>query len=156
MLDGEHGRARRKRWRSWSRSGTIYGAERMVPVTSVQIAGVSYDNLGEAGLHFLPRWPMAAGKARVLTTLNPAGMDIENWQALGISADLPRNQQRVIDAFARMGVVTTCSARPTCSATCRTSASTLPGPRAAPCATPTRCWARAATARADRAPWPRR
>ena len=25
-------------------------------------------------------------KAKVLTTLNPAGMDIENWQILGIDA----------------------------------------------------------------------
>ena len=40
--------------------GTIYGAERMVPVTSVQIAGVSYDNLGEAGLQFLDE--MADGR----------------------------------------------------------------------------------------------
>ena len=55
---------------------------------------------------------MAAGQARVLTTLNPAGMDIENWQALGIGAEFARNQERVIDAFARMGVVTTCSCTP--------------------------------------------
>jgi predicted aconitase len=48
----------------------------------------------------------------VLTTLNPAGMDIENWQALGISEDFARNQLRVIDAFARMNVVTTCSCTP--------------------------------------------
>ena len=70
--------------------GTIYGAERMVPVTSVQIAGVSYDNLGEAGLQFLDEMADGGGKARVLTTLNPAGMDTENWQALGISPEFAR------------------------------------------------------------------
>jgi predicted aconitase len=84
----------------------------MAPVTSVQIAGVSYDNLGEAGLHWLSEMADGDGKARVLTTLNPAGMDIENWQALGISEDFARNQMRVIDAFARMNVVTTCSCTP--------------------------------------------
>ncbi len=112
MLDGEHGRATQKAMEILVTLGTIYGAERMVPVTSVQIAGVSYDNLDEAGLHWLSEMADGGGQARVLTTLNPAGMDIENWQALGISADFARNQMRVIDAFARMNVVTTCSCTP--------------------------------------------
>jgi predicted aconitase len=92
--------------------GKIYGAQRMIPVTSVQIAGVSYDNLGEAGLQWLSEMAAGGGKAKVLATLNPAGMDIENWQALGISAEFAEKQQRVIDAFARMGVVTTCTCTP--------------------------------------------
>jgi hypothetical protein len=112
MLDGAQGRATQKAMEILVALGTIYGAERMVPVTSVQIAGVSYDNLGEAGLHWLSEMADGGGKARVLTTLNPAGMDIENWQALGISEDFARQQLRVIDAFARMNVVTTCSCTP--------------------------------------------
>jgi hypothetical protein len=92
--------------------GTIYGAERMLPVASVQVAGVSYDNLGEAGLHWLDEMAEGGGRARVLTTLNPAGMDVENWQALGISPDFAERQQRVIQAFARMGIVTSCTCTP--------------------------------------------
>src|SRR5512137_143928 len=109
MLDGAYGRATRKAMEILVALGTIYGAERMVPVTSVQIAGVSYDNLGEAGLHFLSEMAGGGGTTRVLATLNPAGMDIENWQALGISPEFARNQMRVIDAFAQMNVITTCS-----------------------------------------------
>ena len=112
MLDGKDGRATQKAMEILVALGTIYGAERMVPVTSAQIAGVSYDNLGEAGLHWLSEMADGGGKTRVLTTLNPAGMDIENWQVLGISEDFARNQLRVIDAFARMNVVTTCSCTP--------------------------------------------
>jgi predicted aconitase len=112
ILDGAYGRATQKAMEILVALGTIYGAERMVPVTSVQIAGVSYDNLGEAGLYWLSEMADGGGKTRVLTTLNPAGMDIENWQALGISEDFARNQLRVIDAFARMNVVTTCSCTP--------------------------------------------
>ncbi len=112
MLDGVYGRATQKAMEILVALGTIYGAERMVPVTSAQIAGVSYDNLGEAGLHCLSEMADGGGKTRVLTTLNPAGMDIENWQALGISEDFAQNQLRVIDAFARMNVVTTCSCTP--------------------------------------------
>ena len=112
MLAGAQGQATRKAMEILVALGTIYGAERMVPVTSVQIAGVSYDNLGEAGLQFLAEMADGGGQARVLTTLNPAGMDIENWQALGISPEFAESQQRVIDAFARMGVVTTCTCTP--------------------------------------------
>ncbi|HSD84210.1 MAG TPA: aconitase X catalytic domain-containing protein [Anaerolineae bacterium] len=112
MLDGTRGRATQKAMEILVALGTIYGAERMVSVTSVQIAGVSYDNLGEAGLHWLSEMADGGGKTRVLTTLNPAGMDIENWQALGIDEDFARQQMRIIDTFARMNVVTTCSCTP--------------------------------------------
>src|SRR5512133_804721 len=112
MLDGQYGRATRKAMEILDTLGTIYGAERMVPVTSVQIAGVSYDNLGEAGLGFLSEMAGGGGQTRVLTTLNPAGMDVENWQVMGISPEFAAQQQRVIDAFARMGVITTCSCTP--------------------------------------------
>jgi predicted aconitase len=112
MLAGQHGRAARKAMEILATLGTIYGARRMVPVSSVQIAGVSYDNLGEAGLEFLSEMAEGGGQARVLATLNPAGMDVENWPALGIPADFAAQQERVIAAFSRMGVVATCSCTP--------------------------------------------
>jgi predicted aconitase len=52
------------------------------------------------------------GKARVLTTLNPAGMDVENREALGIDEAFAKNQERVLEAFACMNVITTCSCTP--------------------------------------------
>ena len=112
MLEGKYGRATRKAMEILVALGTIYDAEKMVPVSSVQIAGVSYDNLGEAGLKFLAEMADGGGKSRVLTTLNPAGMDVENWQALGINADFARDQIRVIETFKRMGVITTCTCTP--------------------------------------------
>jgi hypothetical protein len=91
--------------------GEIFGAKRLIDVSSVQIAGVSYHNLGDAGLEYLA--DMAKdGKVRVLTTLNPAGMDLENWKALGISGDFAEKQIKVIDAFKKMGVITTCTCTP--------------------------------------------
>lgn len=112
MLDGQHGRAAQKAVEILTALGTIYGAEEMIPVASVQIAGVSYDNLGEAGLAFLCEMAEGGGQARVMTTLNPAGMDIENGPAMGISPDFAFHQQQVIDAFARMGVINTCTCTP--------------------------------------------
>jgi predicted aconitase len=112
MLDGKEGRSAHKAMEILAALGTIYGAECLIPVSSVQIAGVSYDNLGEAGLAFLEEMAQGGGKARVLATLNPAGADIENGEALGISPGFIQNQRRVIDVFARMGVLTTCTCTP--------------------------------------------
>ena len=50
MLAGEHGPALQKAMEIIVALGTIYGAAELVPVTSVQVAGVSYKNLGQAGL----------------------------------------------------------------------------------------------------------
>lgn len=111
MLEGKHGKATKKSMEIITTLGEIYGAKRLIPVSSVQIAGVSYHNLGEAGLEYLAE--MAEdGQARVLTTLNPAGMDLEEWKKHGISEDFAVNQQRVVDAFAKMGVITTCTCTP--------------------------------------------
>ena len=112
MQEGDYGKATRKAMQILVKLGEIFGAQRLVPVSSVQVAGVSFDNLGEAGLHFLSEMADGGGQARVFTTLNPAGMDIDNWQVLGIDPDFVKNQQRVLDAFAKMGIVTTCSCTP--------------------------------------------
>jgi predicted aconitase len=111
MLEGKHGKSAQKSMEILTTLGEIFGAECMVDVHGVQIAGVSYANLGEAGLEFLNE--MAEdGKVRVLTTLNPAGMDRENWRALGIDEEFAKNQNRAIDTFAKMGIITTCSCTP--------------------------------------------
>ena len=112
MLDGKEGPSTQKAMQILLALGTIYGAGEMVPVNSVQVAGVSYDNLGEAGLQWLDDMATGGGRARVLTTLNPAGMDIENWRALGIDPGFAHEQERVLAAFARMGVLTTCTCTP--------------------------------------------
>ena len=111
MLEGKYGKAAKKSMEILNTLGEIFEAEDMVEVNGVQIAGVSYANLGEAGLEFLSEMS-EDGKVRVLTTLNPAGMDRENWEALGIDKEFAKNQNRAIDAFAKMGIITTCSCTP--------------------------------------------
>jgi predicted aconitase len=75
MLNGKHGRAAQKSMEILVTLGEIYDASRMVPITSAQIAGVSYANLAEPGLEWLAEMAKD-GRVRVLTTLNPAGMDL--------------------------------------------------------------------------------
>src|SRR5512136_3200720 len=111
MLDGKEGYAVRKSMEILTALGDIYGADRLIRVGSVQVAGVSYHNLGDAGLEFLNELAKD-GRVRVLTTLNPAGMDLENWRQLGISEDFAVKQNLVIDAFDRMGILISCTCTP--------------------------------------------
>ncbi len=111
MLDGNEGYAVRKSMEILAALGDIFGAKNLINVGSVQVAGVSYHNLGDAGLEFLDTLA-ADGKVKVLTTLNPAGMDLENWQQLGISPEFAQKQNLVIDAFKRMGILISCTCTP--------------------------------------------
>jgi predicted aconitase len=112
MLAGASGPGVQKAMEILTALGRIYGADDLVPVTSVQVAGVSYKNLGDAGLAFLADWAQQGARVRVPTTLNPAGLDLERWQALGFDADFADKQARVIQAFAAMGVRPTCTCTP--------------------------------------------
>ena len=112
LLAGDSGPGVRKAMEIVVALGRIYGAERLVPVSSVQVAGVSYRNLGEAGLEFLREWADQGARARVPTTLNPAGIDLRAWRELGFSESFARRQLAVIEAYRRLGVRTTCTCTP--------------------------------------------
>ena len=112
MLAGEEGYAAQKSMQILTALGEIFGADKMIPIASVQVAGVSYYNLGDAGLEYLENLAGKGAKARVKTTLNPAGMDLENWRELGIDEEFARKQERVIQAFVKMGVTPSCTCTP--------------------------------------------
>ncbi len=111
MLSGRQGHATRKSMEILVALGEIYGAKRLVPVTSVQVSGVSYKNLGDAGIEFLSELA-EDGRARVKTTLNPAGMDLENWRLQGIDQGFASKQLKVIDAYRRLGLEISCTCTP--------------------------------------------
>ena len=89
--------------------GDIYGAERLVPVRSVQIAGVSYKNIGQAGLDWISD---LQGTVAVPSILNPAGMDLCRWKEMGIDEDFAEKQQQVIEAYRKLGVAIDCTCTP--------------------------------------------
>lgn len=89
--------------------GEIYGAEKLVPVRSVQIAGVSYKNIGEAGLEWISD---LKGKVAVPSILNPAGMDLCRWKEMGIDEGFAHKQQQTIEAYRRLGVTIDCTCTP--------------------------------------------
>jgi hypothetical protein len=111
LLAGRGGRAARKAMEILVALGRIYGADRLLRVASVQVSGVSFHNLGEAGLEWLEE--MAAdGHAAALATLNPAGMDLEAWREQGVDEAFAARQLRVVEAYRRMGIAAECTCTP--------------------------------------------
>jgi predicted aconitase len=112
ILNGEHGEVMERMFRLLVRLGDIYGADKMIPVGSVQVAGVSYKSIGDPGTEFLEDIASKGAKVKVLTYLNPAGMDLENWKKLEFPRDFAKNQLSIMDAFKKMGIVVTATCTP--------------------------------------------
>ncbi len=90
----------------------ISGARGFIPIGNVQIAGVSYKTVGEGGLKAIKYFAGKGDKIKVPTTLNPAGMDLEEWKEQGISEEFAKKQLEIIDAFKNMGAIPTASCIP--------------------------------------------
>jgi predicted aconitase len=111
-LNGEKGEVVERMFRLLVNLGDIYNADKMIPIGSVQVAGVSYKSIGDPGTEFLEDMANKDTKVKVLTYLNPAGMDLENWKELGFPNDFAANQLRIINAFKKMGIVITSTCTP--------------------------------------------
>jgi len=112
MLSGMEGPAVQKAMQIVVALGEIYDAKNLLSVSSAQVAGVSYKNLGDAGLEFLEEWAAQGARVRVPAFMNPAGMDLQRWQEMGIPSEFARKQQRVVAALQAMGVTPTCTCTP--------------------------------------------
>jgi len=112
MLAGKRGPATRRAMEIVAALGKIFGAERTVPVKSAQIAGVSYKNIGQAGLDFLKKWAAEGARVTVPAMMNPAGMDLERWKEMGVPEEFARRQKEVVDVLTAMGVEPTLTCAP--------------------------------------------
>jgi predicted aconitase len=109
ILQGEQGETLRRMMEILAALGDIYGAERLVPVRSAQIAGVSFKNIGEAGLEWISD---LQGRVAVQSILNPAGMDLERWKEMGIDENFAARQREVVRAYERLGITADCTCTP--------------------------------------------
>jgi predicted aconitase len=103
-LNGDAGPATKRAMEIVVALARIYGANHLLPVKSVQISGVSYRNIGEAGLSFLRQWADEGAHVRVHATLNPTAMDMCRWRDQGIEPDFAQMQKEVVEVFTKMGV----------------------------------------------------
>ena len=111
MLEGEYGFATQKSMEILVTLAKIYNAEKLIEVSSVQVAGVSYQTIGDAGLEFLEEMAKD-GKVRVRSTLNPAGIDLQDWKKFKFPEDFVEKQMRIIEAYKKMGIEITCTCTP--------------------------------------------
>lgn len=112
ILSGENGGVMERMFRLLVRLGEIYGADKMIPVSSAQVAGVSYKSIGDPGVEFLEDYASRGAKVKIVTFLNPAGMDIEDWQKLDVPRGFAEKQLRIMKAFKEMGIVVSATCTP--------------------------------------------
>jgi len=112
MLDGEYGEATRLAMRLIVKVGEALGAQKLININSAQVSGVSYKNIGDPGIQFLEDLVRLGGKSKILSTLNPAGMDIKNWEKMGITKNFAEKQLKIISLYMQMDILPTCSCIP--------------------------------------------
>ena len=112
VLEGEEGEGKRKAMEILVSLGDIQDADKLISVSSVQVSGVSYKTIGNAGLEFLKDFASSGAKVSCLTTLNPMGVDIDSWEDLGFSEDFVQKQKEIINAYTSMGIEPSCTCTP--------------------------------------------
>ena len=113
MCDGEFGETIRKSMDILVALGDIYGASKLVDITSAQVSGVSYKTIGDAGLEYLQDLAKdGSGKATINASLNPPGTDLDNWKELGFPEEFAIKQNQIVDAYANLGISKTCTCTP--------------------------------------------
>ncbi|MFO7792858.1 MAG: aconitase X catalytic domain-containing protein [Candidatus Saliniplasma sp.] len=109
ILEGEEGPGPAKAMELLLAIGKIYDAEKLIPIKSAQVAGVSYKTMGDAGLEFVEDFSNMA-KVKVRTLMNPAGMDLGQK---GIEGEHFREKQlRLVEAYSSMGIEPSCTCTP--------------------------------------------
>ena len=111
MYNGEYGEGKAECMEILVSLGKIYDAQKMIPITSAQVSGVSYKTIGDAGLDFVVDLGKKAD-VTLETMLNPAGVDIENWKELGFSEEFTKKQIDIIKGYESIGVMSTCTCTP--------------------------------------------
>ena len=97
MLDGESGQPVKMAMDIVVAIGEIYGAEKLVPIKSAHIAGLSLKSHGIAGMEWVEDIAKSGAKVCVPTTLNVIGVD--RSKDLKMPPDWSTNQLRIEQAY---------------------------------------------------------
>ncbi len=112
MLSGVKGEAVAKSMELIVKIGEVYKADRLIPITNAQVAGVSYLTVGDSIFSFFELLSKDAVTVKVPTWLNPAGMDMEKWREMEISEDFAEKQFRIIKFYEGLGINPTLTCAP--------------------------------------------
>lgn len=106
MLNGGKGPAVQKAMEILVALGESFGAERLVPINNVHMAGSSVLVAEEAGTRFVEDIRKLGGTFITRVTTNPTAVDPVKWQEIGIPESDSVLQTRLTDAYAGMGANT--------------------------------------------------
>jgi len=104
MLEGRYGEACKRSLELIIAIAESYGCEGLIKVKSAHVSGVSYKNIGDAGLEYIRDLVEGGAKVRVRTTMNPCGFDLDKPWLFGVDETFFKRQLEIIKSLEAIGV----------------------------------------------------
>lgn len=111
IYNGECGWANQTCMKILVRLGELFNAQKLIPINSAHVSGVSYKTLGDAPIEFLKALADAKAKVKVKTTLNPQSFDPE-YLGKRLPKHLRESQLKVLNQFEKMGLTPSLTCTP--------------------------------------------
>ncbi|MDB4444646.1 aconitase X catalytic domain-containing protein [bacterium] len=108
MLAGQKGRGAKKAMEILIAYGECYDAKRMIPITSVHVAG-NFPVLMDEGIAWLEDLAQDGTRVRVYTTKNPEMFDPDQAEELKVPKLLQDRQNRIHTVLKSLGIIPTYS-----------------------------------------------
>jgi len=102
IYEGECGWAKQICMKILVRLGELFGATKLIPISSAHVSGVSYKLLGDAPTDFLEELANSGAMVKVKATLNPQSLDQE-YLCKKVSSSVCKKQSSVLKCFEKMG-----------------------------------------------------
>ena len=112
ILNGSQGQAAKLAMKTLIKIGEINGAKRFIPIKSVHLVLHAYKSAFDAGVEVAEEIAEMGGKFSVPTTIDPYGMDAENWEGAKTPENYAIMQKRLEAAVEKMGVIPVWSCTP--------------------------------------------
>jgi len=111
-LDGELGPGLQLAMRILVKLGDLFGAERLLPIRSAHVSGVSYKTVGDVAIGFLEELVEMGARASVPATTNPCGFDERLKAILDLPDEVVAAQERLVDLYSKLGLLRTLTCVP--------------------------------------------
>jgi predicted aconitase len=111
VYNGDVGWAKQVSMRILVRLGDLFGAEKLIPIDSAHVSGVSYKTLGDAPIRFLEALASADAKVTVRTTLNPQSLDAQ-YLTSRVDRNTIEKQSSILRQFEKMGIMLSLTCTP--------------------------------------------
>lgn len=105
ILNGSEGEARQFAMKILVKVGESCGAKQLIPIQSVHLVLHAYKSAFDAGVEAAERIADMGGRFTVPTTIDPCGMDTEDWVGARTPEHYAYMQTRLNNAVMKMGVI---------------------------------------------------